>query len=239
MSTPALEALLQAGRAEQPPEGNEERVLAALGLAVGTASGATGAAFARTAMRLWLRWMGLGVLLGAVSVTSAWAIGARSSRLAPETSTPPAAGGERDDPLAVAPVTLQGRAPPERASAVAGAHVRHARVRMPAPTASAPSTGAPAVATPADDELARITDARMALRHHDVDAALVSLDAHARAFPRGAYGEEAAALRVEALVAAGRLRDARSAADAFDAAYPLSAYGPRVDDLRRRACRPE
>jgi hypothetical protein len=239
MSTPTLEALLQAGRAEQPPEGNEARVLAALGLAVGTASSATGAAFARTAMRLWLRWMGLGVLLGAVSVTSAWAIGARAPRLAPETSIPLAAGREREDPLALAPVTLQGRAPAERTSVVPGTHAPHAGVRMPSPTASTPPAGAPAVATPTDDELAQITDARIALRHRDVGAALVSLDAHARTFPRGAYREEAAALRVEALVAAGRFRDARSAADAFDGAYPLSAYGPRIDDLRRRAQRSE
>jgi hypothetical protein len=232
---PTLEALLRAGRAEQPPEGSEERVLAALGMAVGAASGATGTAFARTALRLWLRWMGLGVLLGAVSVTSAWAIGARASRLAQTSSLSPDGTIHREDPLAIAPVTLEGRAPAERAAPVPRAPVLHGPVRTPPLTRSAPA----AVTAPGDDELVRITDARLALRRRDAGAALVALEAHARAFPRGAYREEAAALRVEALVVAGRPDDARSAADAFDAAYPLSAYGPRVDGLRRRAHGPE
>jgi hypothetical protein len=158
--------------------------------------------------------MGLGLLVGAASIPSAWAIGASRPELVEEAD---AGTIKRDDPPALAPVTLVGRSLVERASPTPPVVLAvHGRV----------------VAPSADDELTPIRDAKIALQHGDAGAALSDLDAHARSFPRGVFQEEAAALRVEALVAAGRPGDARRAADAFDAAYPRSPYGSRVRRTR-------
>jgi len=184
------------------------------GLGVG-AGAASGVSLGRATVRTWLRWMGLGLLVAAVSVSSAWAIGAGDAHLE-ETDAVHGGAFHRDDPPALAPVTLGGRSLPEPASRTsplrpAGAHA--------APSPAAAST---------EDELARLREARLAIVHGNAGPALSALAAHAREFPHGAFQEEAAALRVEALVAAGRFDDARRAADAFDAAYPRSPYGPRV-----------
>jgi hypothetical protein len=202
--TPRVEALLRAGRAEQPPEGNEERLLVGLGLGAGAA---TGISLAGAAVRTWLRWMGLGLLVGAVSMTSAWAIGAHGPRLEADANLPRRETLDRDDGLVLAPVLLEGRAFAERDAPMPRGMLAPAR---------------------AADELVPIRDARLALLRGEPTAALSALRDHARAFPQGVFDEEAAALRVEALVAAGRRDDARREADAFDAAYPHSPYGRRV-----------
>src|SRR5579859_5953453 len=81
-----VEDLLRVARAERPPEGNEARVLAALGLGTiaavggagaGSMAGGTGTMVARAgdvaeaagrAARWWARWTWLGVVMGAVIV---------------------------------------------------------------------------------------------------------------------------------------------------------------------------
>jgi len=205
-------ALLRAGRAERPPEGNEEHLLTALGVGAGAVSGFS---LAGAAVRTWLRWMGLGLLLGAVSMTGAWAIGEGGPRPGEDIASPGTA--DREDPFAPRPVTLEGRASVERAAATP--HLLPTRALV---------TSSPIAAGPADHELVLIRDARLALQRGDAGAALWGLDEHARAFPRGVFQEEASALRVEALVAAGRRDEAHRAAVAFDAAYPHSPYGPRI-----------
>jgi TolA-binding protein len=207
--SPRVEGLLRAGRAERPPEGNEERLLAGLRGGAGVASGVS---FAGT-MRLWLRGLGVGLLLAAVATTSAWAIGARGPRLANETSDPGGASFEHDEPAVVAPVTLEGRSQREGQSPV---------------TRAAPVRPARQVTRIAPDELTAIRSAKLALRRGDSSAALAALREHARVFPHGMFREEAAALLVEAYAAAGRKEEARFAADAFEATYRGSPYGDRV-----------
>lgn len=198
-----LERLARAGRAERPPAGNEERLLLGLGLGTGAASGLSRVG---AAVRTWLRWVGLGLLLGTVSVTSAWAIDARTPRPGKEAGLPRREPIDRDDVVVYAPVLLEGRAFVER--------------QAPIPRILAASEPA--------DELAPIREARLALRRDEAGVALAALKDHARAFPRGVFDEEAAALGVEALAAAGHRDEAHRAADAFDAAYPRSPYGSRV-----------
>jgi hypothetical protein len=229
-SSAQLEALLRAGRAERCPEGNEQRLLDALGVGTPASSGAA----LGTSFRALLRWMGWMVLLGALSAAGLWTIAARGPRLAATTAPPVAVAA--DARLEVAPVSLSGASHRERGA-------KTLPPRAPEPPRASPPTATAAVVTSAvtlvDDELARITEARLALRRHDPAAALSTLDAYERACPRGAFREEAAALRVDALVAAGRLSEARSAAEQFATTWPHSAYGPRVDGLRRRMERPE
>jgi hypothetical protein len=210
--SPRVAALLRAARVDRAPEGNAERLLEGLGVGAGAASGVS---LAGAAVRTWLRWMGLGLLVAAVSVPSAWAIGAGKVRLE-ETDAVHGAALGRDDPLAPAPVTLAGRSLPERASPASPVQPARARV-APSPTAAS-----------TEDELARLREARLAIVHGNAGPALSALETHAREFPHGVFQEEAAALRVEALVTAGRFDDARRAADAFDAVYPRSPYAPRV-----------
>ncbi len=62
----------------------------------------------------------------------------------------------------------------------------------------------------------------MALGRGDSAATLEILDRHARTFPHPKLSEEREALRVEALVKAGRYDEARVAAGAFRASFPDS-----------------
>jgi hypothetical protein len=66
--------------------------------------------------------------------------------------------------------------------------------------------------------------ARTDLLHGEPAAALTSVGLHARRFPRGVLSEER-----EALVAADRPEEARSAASRFHAAYPDSVLTAAVD----------
>ncbi|MGD0527907.1 MAG: hypothetical protein ABSE49_22430 [Polyangiaceae bacterium] len=212
--SPRVAALLRAGRAERAPAGNTERLLDGLGVG---AAAAGGVSLAGTAVRAWLRWMGLGLLVAAVSVPLAWAIGARKARLE-ETDAAPVTAPERDAPLTLAPVTLAGRSLVERASPFAPPGPPHARVAPP-PVLAAPSM---------EDELVHLREARRAIVHGDAATALTALEAQRREFPHGMLQEEAAALRVEALLVAGRSHEAERAADAFEAAYPSSPYATRI-----------
>jgi outer membrane protein assembly factor BamD (BamD/ComL family) len=70
--------------------------------------------------------------------------------------------------------------------------------------------------------------AKLALKDRDPQGALSALDEHDAAFPAGAYAEEAAVVRIEALVAAGDRPKAQRVADAFLRRFPESPYAQRV-----------
>ena len=204
----ALEQLVEAARNERLPAGNERRLLVALGLIGGGGNGKPGRP-PHVTVHSWLRWASLGGLLFAACAGGALAAARHLPRLAQDRPAPPPTSLEREAMLAVTNVLLDAPSRPETAVAT------H---RQPQPPT-------------ADDELAHVTHANLALRRADAAAALAALDVYARTFPRGAFREEAAALRVEALAVAARPEDAHSAADAFDRAYPQSAYAARVDRL--------
>jgi hypothetical protein len=73
---------------------------------------------------------------------------------------------------------------------------------------------------------------RAHLRAGRAGEGIALLDEHARLHAAGALREEAAASRVFALCALGRVNEARSAAFDFRSAFPRSPLGPRVE----RAC---
>ncbi|HEY2509980.1 MAG TPA: hypothetical protein VGI39_03965, partial [Polyangiaceae bacterium] len=119
--------------------------------------------------------------------------------------------------------------------------------RAPAPPAASrasPSSEAPSTASSATGgaaahtetlaaERALLDGVRGSLRARDPAGALAGLDRYAATFPSGALAEEAEALRVESLAAAGRGDDARSLGARFRSAHPSSLLQPAVDDALR------
>lgn len=109
---------------------------------------------------------------------------------------------------------------------------------VPAPSAPTPSTTArgtpPASAIDArppadrDDELTLLRAARQAFAEGELEASGALLDRRDHDYPRGRFREEAAALRIEVLVARGDRAAAIDRARRFDAAYPMSPYALRV-----------
>ncbi|MBV1860870.1 MAG: hypothetical protein KUG77_20815 [Nannocystaceae bacterium] len=81
------------------------------------------------------------------------------------------------------------------------------------------------------DELALIERARTSLDRGNTKTALGTLKEHRRKFPKGAFREEASALRASALCKSGRGEAAAKASAAFLRRYPKSVHASRV-----RAC---
>jgi hypothetical protein len=90
-----------------------------------------------------------------------------------------------------------------------------------------PMLAAPAPRSGLDAELLLVEEARRELRD-EPRRALATLDEYARAFPRGALGEEAEILRLSALAAAGSGEEAAARAAAFLAAHPHSPLAARA-----------
>jgi hypothetical protein len=109
----------------------------------------------------------------------------------------------------------------------------------PSPAEATPITPPRAPPTPAahtaprpiaDDEATATARARELLRS-DPDRALALLDAADRARPGGRLAEERAAMRVDALVFAQRIGEARDAAEIYLARYPRGPQAQRIEML--------
>ena len=96
--------------------------------------------------------------------------------------------------------------------------------------ASGPPTRSPEDARALAAEVSLVDRAR-ALAHRSPDAALALLDEHARTFPYGSLRDEAAVVRVEALLAAGRRDDAERVARPFLAERAGTPLARRLSDL--------
>ena len=120
--------------------------------------------------------------------------------------------------------------------------------KVAAETASTETTanprGGPAEGYPADvakpsatslrDEIALLEGVRASLAAADIASALRSLERHDAQFPSGALVDEAAVLRVKALMSAGRRDEARRFAQQFSATHPTSTYVSRMRSLLER-----
>ena len=78
-------------------------------------------------------------------------------------------------------------------------------------------------------ERALVERARVALSRHQGSMALDALAEHEASFPRGRLVEEREALRIRALVDAGRVGEAEAKARAFRARWPNSVFLSAVD----------
>ncbi|MBX3191737.1 MAG: hypothetical protein KF819_32390 [Labilithrix sp.] len=235
---PALELadeLFASAREEEPSAEGRARAMTALGIAdVTGGSGGDGGASGTTAPQAGVSAgvKAAGFLgLATVAVVGIWLASSSGDRSEPTSATAPSSV-----PLPSAARSSSIEAPTlsptasVTASAASSTPAHHDAVEptasvestaakkppRPAAPASAPST---ATADPPTDplaaELADLDRARERLRSGDASGALTRLDAYTKSHPRGALATEATLLRIEALVAAGRRDEARSAAAPF------------------------
>lgn len=127
--------------------------------------------------------------------------------------------GDVRDPPALAPL-----AQPPAESLEAPPNPSHG------PAASTHPSAAPASDTLAA-EVAALDDARTALRNRQPARTLALLDDYARRYPRGTLAQEAALLRIEALLAQGNRAEARRFGRSFLEASPGSPLAARVRAL--------
>ncbi len=79
-------------------------------------------------------------------------------------------------------------------------------------------------------ELGLLQRAQAAYADHNFATTLLVVSEHARRFPNGRLTEEREALRVKALLGAGRESEARKAASTFASRFPRSALLPRLNN---------
>lgn len=155
---------------------------------------------------------------------------ARLSAKAPTTSneriTPDAPPIATPPPIAPALVAPEPAAPAPAARTLE----QEARARIPRVPVGPPLSPRtePAPALPRS-EVELVSDMSRALAGGDAARALSLVVDHEKAYPNGTLVEERDALRIDALLAAGRTRDAHERASRFRARYPGSLHTARLD----------
>jgi len=114
--------------------------------------------------------------------------------------------------------------PAAAASAIPVTSASAAESAGTSPSASA----AAAIAKPS--ELSLLREAQKAVRS-DPGKALALANRHARLYPGGLLAQEREVVAIQALASLGRAAEARARATRFQAAYPGSAYWPRIQHL--------
>jgi hypothetical protein len=219
--TAAERLLLGAGAAEEPPSGGAAHLAAMLApplagppgpstapppAAPGT-SGALGA--------LGAKWAIVAAALGGAALVIATR--APEERPAPAVVAPAA----RTPELAAPPPEVQ--SPPVEQGVETSAPVENPRKRVE----SAAASGTPSIAR----EIRTLDQVRALLAKGDGRRALAELDRYRAEAPRGALGQEATLLRIEALVAAGDRPSARRLAQRFLREHPGTPHEKRVRAL--------
>jgi hypothetical protein len=245
--------LLSSWETEQPSEAARERVLAMVG--VGIAAGAGGATIAAKvggagagsiapkagaavagALTKWLAVCAVGV----VSAGATLAYVRHVRRDAPAILDK--AAHDRESEARAAP-SLPLNAPPQVEATPPRASEPVAAATTPEPAGRSTVVqrrGPPEKGThPSDpalgEQVSAIDRARRALGDGNAAGALRELDDYESRFPRGALGEEAEALRVEALLAEGDRAAAARVGARFLAAHPASPHAARVRALLAQA----
>ncbi len=251
--------LLASARDDAPPPGSFERTARHLGLAgaafgvatVTASSGAAGTAAATAAKSgAGVAATKIGGLAGLSLVTKLVGLAvvgiAVTTGVVVATSRQSAAPGET--PSVTTVTTLVGTEPPRTNAAASEPSAASAASAPSAPSARAfesarttppkarPSPGAAPDAPPNDtsrlrDEVALLDEARAAIASGSTDAALAALGRHRREHPHGFLSSEADVLRVEALVKAGRMGEARSHGEHLLAREPNGPHAKRLRSL--------
>jgi len=207
--------------------GAATKTLAGAGLATGvgaaSTASATGTAAAVTATGLSLVAKLVGVAAVGVALTTGVVVATRgpAKPTVEARSAPPEAPSPTAAPApAPAPVT-----PPIASSAPDVA---------PEAPRDEPKERTPAKPTKSEglrDEVALLDAARSAISRGDTSSALAALGQHAQRFPQGFLRSEAAVLRVEALVRAGRRAEAQAEGEKLLAREPNGPQAQRVRSL--------
>ncbi len=227
----AFEAkLLRAAKSERPSrDGMQRAVAAASAAAIGSCAVGT----AKTGLLAAIKGPGWLLALGA-GITGLVVMAGSTAGLKP-TAPPPTAIAT---PARVAPAARSSAEPVVAVVPPVPATAKEERTPPPAGKPARKGAIAPATAAapplPVEDELTLLRRAKSRLAGSDAAGALEALDAHATTYPRSKLAEEAAALRVEALVATGDGVRAQRAADVFLERHPESPYAERVRSAVRR-----
>jgi hypothetical protein len=234
--------LVRAARAESPPDGAEDRALAALGLAGHPALDPSGQEGLSSAARaaLGLKTVGVGVAMMLGGLVAAVSMRSRPlPALAPDApvATQVAAGGVDRETLAtvVSGPSATATIVPS-AGATSAPTVRALRTRPSAGLAEARSPervveaarAAVAERPPLSAEIALVQQAMRALASGEVGVALSVLDTYRRECPQGVLAKEAGVLRVQALARSGNTAEARRLARELLDADPRGVLAPRL-----------
>lgn len=229
--------------------------LATVTTAVGSASGATIPSAAATTVGL--KWLMTGVLGGAVifgAVKHVLPRGERSvgqhgqhglAQPMPSRAAPESRPGLPPNPPFAPPAGVSEAAPetrPELSRSTAQTVTMRASKASPSmttPSLAAPAGGAmnavvaapdvaPALRMTLADEVATLKEAQRVLAAGDPAACLRSLTAYDQRFERPTLGAESMVLRIEALVALGRVDEARGLGQKLLASQPDTPYARRI-----------
>jgi len=159
--------------------------------------------------------------------------GLAKTRAEPATPKPPAPVSAQAPSAPAAAVEVEPPASDAVAPEIESAPKRVASPR-PARTTS-PSEPEPAPVDTLSEEMRLMARVKAALSAGNADKALAVLDSHARQHPHGQMAEDRAALRPQALCAAGRNADAAAAARRFLKAHSDSAHRARVQTVAKAA----
>jgi hypothetical protein len=248
----AVERLLEAAAAEQPSDASLRRVLAGVGLGIGTtgaaatgaaATAGSGAALATAKSVVvagaWTKWVVLSVV-----ATGAGATIVQQSQTGAErpTAAVTAKASARPTPVPSpapkpeVPVAMPAAAEPVIAEAV----IAEAVIAEP-PVVASPRTQAPRVRTtpppeveaPIDaeklaEEVRAVDRARSALAAGRAAETLSALDDYDRRFGGRRFAPEALYLRMQALLALGRNAEARNIAERLVRSFPQSPHTARA-----------
>ena len=144
----------------------------------------------------------------------------------PSTPSPERAAAEAAPPRAAVPRPIE----PQSEAASRRRTTPAAAADLAAPVSSAPTNEGPSpvASPPLSRELELLEKTRAHLARQSPWAALDALETYQATFPTGMMKTEAAALRVEALAAAGRREEALSHGRAFLSAHPQDPMSERV-----------
>lgn len=221
--------LLQAGAADGPSVKARHAAMAALGLSAAVLSASAPAAAGSPALASGVRlisakWWAMGAL---VTVTGAAGLGYVA--LAGSHATSPTAQATPQRPraqLVSASPVAEPTAPVASAAPVLPVTPAPERPLSPQLHSSS-SAGTPGI----QEQIALIDRARAAVVAHQPSTAMVALDEYQRRFPGGVLTQEAALLRIDALLARGDRANAARLGHQFLARYPRSAMAGRVKAL--------
>jgi len=171
------------------------------------------------------KWVGIGMLAGTVTTATVSTMVGPSESERPSAAAAPwtAPSGTPASPPAAAPLPRLPATPPAPSSEPVPQETSSSLPSV-TPVPDAPRSATSSLAA----EARRLEAAQTALNEGNATAALVELDYYERDHARGVLSEEAAATRVLALCAAGRVAEARRAAGQFVARFPGSPLLARV-----------
>jgi hypothetical protein len=224
-------AALGSARGDGPSPAARLAAQAALGLgAAGAIASVAPKAAAVTTTKL-AGWLGaakiafIAVMAGGVAIGTTLVV-----RSTPPSVTAPVQTVRTTSPTPPRPtVTGEPEAPPISVDALPEAPPAPVPSIRPHPVTASP---APAPASSRlSDEIAKLEAARTRLASGDPAGAHGELDGYARDFGGGTLAPEAAALRVDAFIAAGERERAVAAAQRYLAAHPAGAAAPRMREL--------